>query len=242
MVASYGTFIPKLRWEAAMRFATAMKSILAVILGLLTFWATSSIVAQTKSARMKRASQHETDSPSGKVVAPPPMVSTVAKTRQVNGNEPVVNEPDPREVLDAFARSGTLSEARLIQMDVTTVGRRVDVSESVHILEKSPNASYVWALRVYRGADKQPGQVATKLADRLLSERYYVNQSFHVPADLMQMKPTFKETFELGPGVYHVQVSLERIRPNVDLRQINDENIRQFKGGVSGIKRIVITD
>jgi hypothetical protein len=236
-------FIPKLRYEAAMRRTTAIKLILLAILGLATFWATSAIVAQTKSARIKRALEHETDSPDAKLVTAPPMISTVGQVVQnADGNARVAQNPDPQEVLDAFVRSSEDAEATLLHWEATTNGRQVVVSESVQILEKSPNASYVWALRVYRGANKQPGTVAKKLADRLLSEHYYANQIFQVPAGLMQMKPTFKETLELEPGVYHVQVGLHRIRPNVDLRQLNDENIKQFKDGVSGIKRIVVTD
>jgi len=225
-----------------MRFTTAIKVAMLVVLGFLAFWATSSIVAQTRSARTRRDSQQIADSQGGKPSTTPPMGWTVTQTRRVNANEPVPDKPNAQELLAAFVRSSVGGEATLLQMDATTNGRQVVVSESAHILEKSPDASYVWALRVYRGANKQPGQAPKKLADRLMSEHYYVNQIFQVPADLMQMKPTFKETFELEPGVYHVQVSLERIRPNFDLRQLNDENIKQFKGGVSGIKRIVIAE
>jgi hypothetical protein len=80
-----------------MRFTTVIKCITLVILGLLTFWATSSIVAQTKSARMKRASQHATGLPDGKAVMPPPTLSTVVRTvRVADDNAPIAQVANPQ--------------------------------------------------------------------------------------------------------------------------------------------------
>jgi hypothetical protein len=224
-----------------MRIARAVKLILLVVLGLLTSWTTSSIVGQLKAARLKRPSQQAGDSREGKVAAARPIASNSATVRRVDANAPVARALNPQEVLDEFLRSSAGAEATLLQMEATTNGRNVVVSQSVRILEKSPNAAYVWALRVYREATKQP---AEKLAERLLLERYYVNQIFQVPANVVQMQPTFREAFELEPGVYYVRVALHRIRPNFDLRQVTDQSIKQFKDGdgVTGMERIVIAN
>jgi hypothetical protein len=225
-----------------MRFSTAFKVLGLVALGVLTSWATRAIVAQTKSARTAVASRLAAAPQAGAAAARPPMVSTaVQSVRESGPNLPAANVRTPQEVFDQFVRSTMLAETTLLGMEATGAARQVIVSESVHIMEKS-KASYVWALRVYRGPSDQPGQPPKKLSERLLSERYYFNQVFQVPGDEMQMTTSFREAFELEPGVYFVEVGLHRIRPNFDLQGLNNESVKQFKSRVSDIKRVVVTD
>jgi hypothetical protein len=206
---------------------------LLIALGLLTSWATSSIVAQTKPSKRKAAPQGAAAPQIARVPKPSPNLSDGVVTRELDLNTVINDEPNPQEKLAAFLRSGAGAEATLIRMDATANGRHVLVSQSVHLLERSANTSYVWALRVSQGP-------ASKI--QRLSEHYYVNQIFQVPAELMQVAPTFNESFELAPGVYHVEVSLHRIPARFDLTQLNDDNIKHFSKVAFGTKRIVVAD
>lgn len=226
-----------------MRFSTALKVLLLVVLGLLTSWATSSIVAQTKSARTTSGSQQTGARQAPAAPAQIPIVSTVVQpVRDAGANMQAANDRNPQEVFDEFLRSSVLAETTLLQMEATATGRQVVVSEAVHIMDKSPKASYVWALRVYRGQSEEPGQPVKTLPERLLSEHYYVDQTFQVPGDEMQMKPTFREVLELEPGVYYVEVSLHRIRPTFDVVKLTNDSVKQSMRRASDIKRVVIAD
>jgi hypothetical protein len=218
-----------------MRSARCHKLVLLVILGGLTCWTTSSIVGRTKAARAKRPSQQD-----GK--APPVVSSVITSVVEVNGNPPVAHDLNPQEVLDAFLRLPADADVTLLQMDATANGRNVVVSQSVQVLEKIPDASYLWALRVYHLPTEQPRQPATKPVGKLLLERYYLNQIFHVPAHVMQMRPTFREALVLEPGEYIIKVALHRIRPTVDVRQLTEESLKQLDDGVTGMKVIDIAD
>jgi hypothetical protein len=220
-----------------MQSATGIKLILLVVLGVLTCWTTSGLIARTKAARAKRPAQQDRNAP--------PVVSTVLQSVrkvEINGEAAVVQDRNPQEVLDAFRRLPANAETTLLQMDATTNGRNVVVSQSVRVLEKIPDASYIWSLRVYQLATEQPRRAATKPARKLLLERYYLNQIFHVPANVTQMTPTFREGLELEPGVYHIHVTLHRLGPTIDVRQLTEAGVREFKDGVTGFKRIVISD
>ena len=162
--------------------------------------------------------------------------------RELNDNAAVAQNRNPQDVLDAFLKLPADADLTLLQMDAKANGRNVVVSQSVHVLEKIPDASYVWALRVYQFATELPRQPATKAPRKLLLERYYLNQIFHVPANVMQIRPTFSEALVLEPGVYFIQVTLHRVRPDVDVRQLTEESVKQSNAGVTGMKRIVIPD
>ena len=104
------------------------------------------------------------------------------------------------------------SVSTLLNMDATTNGRQVTISQSVRVLEKIPNASRVWVLRIFRDTAAEPGQQSKKRQQVPVLERCYTNQLFHVPADAVEMRPTFREAVELEPGAYLIRVSLIRMR------------------------------
>ena len=221
------------RWKVCLTFLLAA-TLLGVLFG-------SQIVAQTKSARAASASRLTVAPQAGAAPAGAMLSTSLQSVRESGPNLPAANVRTPQEVFAEFLRSTSLTETTLLQMEATGAARQVIVSESVHIMDKS-KASYVWAIRVYRDRSDEPGQPVKKLSQRLLSERYYLNQVFQVPGDEMQMTTSFREAFELEPGVYFVELGLHRIRPNFDLRGLNNESVKQFVGRVSNIKRVVVTD
>lgn len=227
-----------------MRLSTKLNAFALPAVGLLAVWSASSIVAQAKFTGTNGGAGQTGEAKRSNQVARPPTIGTTLETvRVADAGMPGAVKTDPQAAFEEFVRSpSVLANANLLQMEATTDGRRVIVSESAHIMEKSPDASYVWAVRVYRDGRKLPGQPVRPLSERLLSEHYYLDQVFKVPAASMQMTPTFKDSFALEPGVYHVQVTLHRVRPNFDARQLTPQTMKQFKSRVGGIQRVVVTD
>lgn len=227
-----------------MRFATAFKLAGLVVLGLVTFWTTSTIVAQTNARRAGRRSQ-VVDNPQEPANAVPPSIGTTIAHTVVNPkgeNAVVAQDLDPQNIVEQFRQSPAGADVTLLQMDATANGRTLTVFQGVHILEKSPNASYVWSLRIYRKTGGLPGQPSKKPTEKHVLERYYFNQMFKVPENSVEMKPTFTEALELEPGTYRVRVGLHRLRPTVDLQQLTNEKMKQFGDGLGGMKTIVIAD
>lgn len=114
--------------------------------------------------------------------------------------------------------------------DAVAEGRKVVISANFPILEKPPHATFLWTLRVY-------GATGNRKKTKSLSEQYYVNQTFHLPADQVEMSPTFKETIELEPGTYRVHVSLYKLRGNFDFSTLKTA---EPKMPFCGWKKIVV--
>jgi hypothetical protein len=161
---------------------------------------------------------------------------------KTDGAAQIGREQPDEEILGDFLRGPTQSEATLLHMDATANGRELVVSQKVRVLERLPDASYVWVLRVYRETPKVPGQRPSKTKRVPLVERYYTEQTFHVPADVVVMNPTFTESVVLEPGTYSVRVSLDRVRPGVDPTQLIREGLHGLDDGVTGGKTVTISD
>jgi hypothetical protein len=222
-----------------MRIKTAIKVSLLVVLAFFTSWITSSIVAQTKIGRFHRASSQDRENQKPNAVAPLG-ISTEISNAKAGGNAQGPKVRTPQEVVDEFLRFSAQSEATLSKkLEARINGRQVVVSQTVHVLEKSPNASYVWVLRVYRELHDPSGRGQAR---EPVLERYYTNQAFQVPANVVEMKPSFTETLVLEPGVYFVRVSLNRMRPGDGLGPVTDESVKQAQDGVSDVTKVVIAD
>lgn len=198
--------------------STSFGVFLLVFLGvLLTWWATSSLVAQTKSSQMIATKPHGT--------------LTVGPRRDHGKTVPDFHK-GPEAKLRDFLQSTDTCQVSLGSFNASADGRQVVVSANFPILERPPHATFLWALCVYDGTTKP------KMA-KMLSEHYYLNQLFQLPEDQVEMSPTFSETFPLAPGVYRVHVSLYRLPANFDLTSLRTtEPMRFFYGS----KRIVVTD
>jgi hypothetical protein len=212
-----------------MRLKVALNFGLPIAIVGLALWAAPAIVGRTRSA---------------KAAEEPPQTSlvTVRAAPGVGVDTRILPNQAPEDVVGAFMRSSVGSEAAFVSMDAIVHGRQVGVSQTVHLLEKSPNISYVWVLRVYREPTDPLGGAVARASRTLLDERFYTHQLFHVPADVIEMKPTFTESLELAPGTYLIQVGLNRIPANTDPRTLDREGLRKLKNAVSGGNLVVVSD
>lgn len=89
------------------------------------------------------------------------------------------------------------------ELTVTSGPAGVAVAAKVTLMDKRPAKSYMWGVLI-RGED----------FGNVISNVNYDEQVFTPPADGKVMKPTFKDVFQLAPGVYYIEVVLYDRAPN----------------------------
>jgi hypothetical protein len=90
---------------------------------------------------------------------------------------------------------------------------------------------YLWSLRIYDDANDP----------RLLSEHYYRDQAFQVPLR-EKTRPTLRESFDLQPGTYQVQVCLHRLPEGFDFDRLADKAVLQPMLVLSPVSKVTVAN
>jgi hypothetical protein len=120
--------------------------------------------------------------------------------------------------------------ARFGEMTVETGGGQVFIKGFAEVFEAVNDHQYVWLLRVYDAKEK------------LIDEHHYIREAVALPAGESSASPEFKDTIDLEPGDYRIELSLYGVPRNFDFGSLKfGENMKTWASvQVSNFERVTV--
>jgi hypothetical protein len=107
--------------------------------------------------------------------------------------------PMPGQPHEQLQRAMNMSE-----MGVTVDDRQVTVTGTAAVYDAARDGVYVWSLRIHGGPKFK----------QLIREHHYADQAAPPPDGELRFNPPFRDTFEMEPGTYQLQLILSVVPPS----------------------------
>ena len=122
--------------------------------------------------------------------------------------------------------------SRLTYLAVEGGGGMMFVQGMGEIIDTTPDLQYVWLLRIY----------ANEGSKQLINEHHYIAQAITLAEGEQKASPTFKDSFDMNPGSYRVELTLYGVPKDFNFGDLRfGESMRSTaRSKVSNFKRVVV--